>query len=87
MASRGSHEAPVVDGKGELVDYAVRMHQFDPERQLDVELEAGRLGLEDMDELARTVAAIHAAAPRTETDSPWGEFDHLMGPVDANFAP
>ena len=51
MASRGSHEAPVVDGKGELVDYAVRMHQFDPERQLDVELEAGRLGLEDMDEL------------------------------------
>ena len=51
MASRGSHEAPAVDGKGELVDYAVRMHQFDPERQLDVELEAGRLGLEDMDEL------------------------------------
>lgn len=51
VAIRGSHEAPVVDGKGELVDYAVRMHQFDPERQLDVELEAGRLGLEDMDEL------------------------------------
>ena len=38
VAIRGSHEAPVVDGKGELVDYAVRMHQFDLERQLDVEL-------------------------------------------------
>lgn len=83
---RGSLGSPAIGGEGAILDYAVRMRQFDQDRELDLELDAGRLGLDDMDELARTVAAIHDAAPRTEPESPWGEFDHLMGPVKANFA-
>lgn len=82
---RGTVDAPAIDGEGMLLDYAVRMQQFDRSRELDVELEAGTLHLDDMDELAHTVATIHESAPHAAGDSNWGEFDHLMGPVNANF--
>lgn len=83
---RGSADVPVVGGEGELLDYAVRMRQFDPTHELDRELERGKLGLKDMDALARSVAAIHMAAAHAAPDSPWGTREHVMGPVEANFA-
>lgn len=84
----------VIGGKGEVVDYAVRMRRFDSSQRLDALLDAGRLSVDDMSELAEVVARRHAlaaavdAADRRRTIERVGEFaldnfDTLRGTVDA----
>jgi aminoglycoside phosphotransferase family enzyme/predicted kinase len=56
-------ELHVGSGRGELVDYAVRMRQFDESGLLSRELEAGRFGLPQAQELGRWLAALHRGLP------------------------
>jgi len=49
-----------INGNGQPIEYAVRMHRFAEEMRLDKQLEQGRLSVEDMRELATTIAARHA---------------------------
>jgi len=97
VAIRGTPQAPRVEDAGEgapepaqrgadaPIEYAVKMRQFDPERQLDRELAYGRLSAEDMEEVAREVARFHAHAPRAEGTDAWGHPETAMAPVRENF--
>jgi aminoglycoside phosphotransferase family enzyme/predicted kinase len=76
---------PPGDVDAAVLDYAVHMRQFDTSRQLDLELEAGTLMHGDMAELARTVSAAHAGAPRAEAGEAWGTPEKALEPVEANF--
>ncbi|MFP5307204.1 MAG: AAA family ATPase [Gammaproteobacteria bacterium] len=68
----GSGERPRVGGTGEPFEYAVKMSQFAQDQQLDRLLDAGRLGMHEMDTLGEAIGALHAAAPVAGAGSPYG---------------
>jgi hypothetical protein len=53
---------PVVDGDGDVIEYAVKMQQFPQSAQLDAQLDAGLLVDADMLELAEMIAEQHGMA-------------------------
>lgn len=57
-----------VGGKGEAVEYAVRMRRFGQSLRLDHQLEAGKLTVQDMKELALNIANRHMDAPQVDVD-------------------
>jgi aminoglycoside phosphotransferase family enzyme/predicted kinase len=80
-------EGVVIDGDGEVVDYAVRMHQFPDPAQLDRMLEAGTLTVAELRTFAAELATIHAGLPeaRADTTERWGTAAVVRGPVEENF--
>ena len=81
---------PLVGGDGPVVDYAVRMRQFDQRNRLDAQLNEDKLSEGDMDELADIIALRHGATNiigpkgRNETLSNirgamWDNLDALEG--------
>ncbi len=67
VAFTGSAEEPQLAGGGRAIEYAVRMHRFARDEELDVLLAGGRLIRADMHELAASVAAFHAGSARCRT--------------------
>lgn len=61
-----------VEGRGDAVEYAVKMHRFPDGALLSDRLEAGRLATEEVLQLARAVAGFHEHAAAVEPGSPWG---------------
>ena len=70
----GSIEQPALDGDGEIIDYAVKMHQFPQENLLDRLTKRGELNKRQIDAMADTIAAFHheidTAAASSELGSP-----------------
>ena len=58
----GTRDAPVLDGSGPVLDYAVRMRRFPDGSLFSERATAGSLGAADVDRLARLLADFHAAA-------------------------
>jgi hypothetical protein len=71
----GTPAAPVVDGAGQPIEYAVRMRQFRREDELPVLLATGGVGPEDLAALGTAVARFHAGAAIATADSPYGQPD------------
>ena len=65
----GSQEAPVIDGPGPVLEYAVRMQRFAPNALFSEQLAAGTLRADDVDRLAALLADFHERAPRAEAAS------------------
>ncbi|HKT31647.1 MAG TPA: AAA family ATPase [Gammaproteobacteria bacterium] len=82
----GSLQAPVMNGAGAAIEYALHMRQFDRSQQLDALLAAGRLGERDMDSVADYVATFHLGAPRAAAHGPYGVPAELQAAVQDNFA-
>jgi uncharacterized protein len=59
-----------LDGKGETVEWALKMHRFDEDSTLDRLADAGKIDLPIVEELAREIAAAHARAPVVDA-VPW----------------
>ncbi len=59
----GTPDAPVVDGTGEAIDYAVKMRQFPDDCRLDRFTDQRRLNRELVRNLAVEVARFHNSAP------------------------
>ena len=83
----GTPKLPTINGDGSIIDYAVRMKQFDPAMGLDALLERDELRPELLDELAVMVAEFHQSIPRADLDSPWGSPATVIGPMEDNFPP
>ena len=81
----GTPEAPRVGGEGDLLEPAVHMRQFDPEGQLDLQLDRGTLTAADVDVVADLIARFQADAPRAEAADDWGRFPVVMAPVRENY--
>lgn len=65
VAITGSAQQPQFAGDGPAIEYAVRMHRFARDEELDALLAAGRLASADMHELAASVALFHAHSARS----------------------
>ena len=70
----------------DAMDYAVRMHRLPAERMLDHLLQQGAVTAEEIDALARQVAAFHAKAERSDEITAQGAPARLRDLAAANFA-
>ncbi|UOG93739.1 MAG: AAA family ATPase [Candidatus Thiothrix sulfatifontis] len=68
-----------------VVEYAVKMRQFDPAQQLDKLLAADHLPIDDMDEIATRLTQFHQQAERAPSTSPWGTPANILAPMQQNF--
>jgi uncharacterized protein len=85
MAISGTPEAPILDGTGEAIEYAVQMKEFPQEAQLDRVLARGELTAEHIDALALRLVAFHRDIPKAPEASPFGGADRIARPVLDNF--
>ncbi len=81
----GSIEAPRLGGPGPVIEYAVKMRQFDDAQRLDRVLARGGLDAAQVDALARRVAAFHAGLPPAAADSGFGGADNVAFYARQNF--
>ncbi|MGD8568221.1 MAG: AAA family ATPase [Gammaproteobacteria bacterium] len=77
--------AVCVNGEGEIVDYAVRLHQFDTHHQLDHLISDHQLRFEHIDQLAAIVADFHRSVERAPLTSDFGKPEIIHGAVKENF--
>jgi len=62
-----------LEGEGETVDYAVQMKRLDSQQRMDLRLEAGKVGVEEMQQLARQLSAFHREAEQIRQPLPAGQ--------------
>ncbi|MGE5666868.1 MAG: AAA family ATPase, partial [Betaproteobacteria bacterium] len=82
----GSVDRPVVDGKGPVLEWAVRMREFPQHALLSEMLARGELTPAHIDALAAVVERFHDGAARASEDRPWGSAGDVLGVALANFA-
>ncbi|TAL95137.1 MAG: hypothetical protein EPN69_02530 [Rhodanobacter sp.] len=81
----GSVKTPIVDGRGTVLEYAVKMRRFEQDALFDHMLARGALNPELIDGLAERIAAFHAKAPAT-TSPDFGTPDKVLQPALDNFS-
>ena len=74
-----------VGGAGEAVEYALRMRRFPQEALADDAARRGGLEAAQIDALAATIAAFHAAIPAAPAESEFGAPGQVEAPALANF--
>jgi aminoglycoside phosphotransferase family enzyme/predicted kinase len=67
-----------------VVEYAVRMHQFDRSQELSALLSSRTVAVGEVRELARVISDFHARAPIAEPASGYGRYAELVRVVEAN---
>lgn len=72
-------------GQGEIVEYAVQMHQFDIDLALDHLLAQGHLSINAMHTLGVQLATVHAQAQAVEANNTWGSLATVYQPMQENF--
>jgi len=80
-------DKPSVGGKGDVIEYALKMQQFPQSAQLDEQIDDGLLNENDMQELAQTIAAYHRDSKRLDYRSDKDALQRIREPVLDNFAP
>ncbi len=81
----GSESAPRIGGTGSAIEYALRMHQFDPDQQLDQLLARGQLDHTLIDRLIPIIVHFHEQAAIAPTDREFGTPEAVFAPMQQNF--
>ncbi len=77
----GNYLAPKIDGKGAIIEYAVKMRQFPQQAQLDRVLAENRLSFHHMDLLAKKISGFHQNIRIANENHSFGELAHIHSPV------
>lgn len=85
VSFNGEASAPCVNGPGAVLDYAVKMRQFDPASTLDRLDELAQLSVQQVDAIASTLAVFHSSIPSVPSDLPWGRAEAIWQPLAQNF--
>jgi aminoglycoside phosphotransferase family enzyme/gluconate kinase len=85
VAFSGDPDRPVFDGTDPALEYAVRMHRFDPGCTLDRLHEREGLSARLMDTLTLRIADFHEAAEIAPQDSDYGTPAAVLAPMEENF--
>lgn len=81
----GTPQQPVLGGRGEAIEYTVKMAQFPQPARLDRMLEAGRLEPCHMDAFAHMIAEFHRQAAKSAAADSYGEPAQVWQPMAENF--
>lgn len=82
IAITGAEEAPILNGSGEAIEYAVKMVQFPQGARLDRLLEEGRLETPQIDDLASQLALLHGKAAIADPESSFGIPQKVRQPIE-----
>ena len=82
----GTHNAPVIGGGGDIVEWAVKMREFKRGAELSRLLQSGAVTSATIDEIADRVAAFHATCERDTAVDGYGSARAVRGPVRNNLA-
>ncbi len=85
VAITGSAASPRLNGGGAAIEYAVKMRQFQQDRQFDRLLARGELRPGHIDRVAELIAGFHTQAAVAGPDSPYGKPDSVWQPVAENY--
>ena len=81
----GSHESPIIAGDGNVIEYAVKMVQFDTAKELDLVLSKGGVTTELTNELAEDLADFHLRIDRASMKSDFGSPTVIRHRIKDNF--
>ena len=84
--TRDGNRLRIGSNRGEVVDHAVRMVQFDPREELDALVERGEVRCEELDALGTQIAAVHSHAARSDSGSGFGSPARVRQVLLDNFA-
>ena len=84
--TRSPGNSPLMNGKVNAIEYAVKMMQFPWEAQLDRILDRNELKPFHLDAFAQIIAIFHKTAQRAATETAYGDLEHLSQPVYENFS-
>jgi aminoglycoside phosphotransferase family enzyme/predicted kinase len=79
-------EGQVVEGHGEVVDYAVHMRRLSDADRADLRLAEGRLAWSELEALVRRLVRFHAGAAQSEVIARFGSVESVATNVQENFA-
>lgn len=82
----GSADSPHIGGNGDIIDYAVKMRQFDNEQLADHLAKKGQLRSDHIRAIAKTLAGFHQSLPAIEPQSPLGSAEDLFAAAQENFS-
>ena len=85
VAITGTIDEPVIDGKGPVLEYAVKMREFPQDALASRVLDRNELGVADIDMLAAKVAAFHATSEKAAADSTFGAPETILRAALANY--
>ena len=85
VAITGTIDEPVIDGKGPVLEYAVKMREFPQDALASRVLDRNELGVADIDMLAAKVAAFHATSQKAAADSTFGAPETILRAALANY--
>ncbi len=77
---------PKLGAGGEVIEYAVRMREFEQASQFDRLLDTGRLSAAHIDALALRIAEFHTGVAVAGPESKHGRPDAVQAPVEENFS-
>ena len=86
VAITGSVQAPAIGGSGPVIEYAVKMRQFDQDNLLSRLLTRDALTRDHIDALAQAVASFHAHTDRALTTAAFGTPKAILEPALQNFS-
>ncbi len=81
----GSVEKPLLNGSGDVIEYAVKMVEFPQEALLHHALERGEVSDEIIDTLTMDIAHFHKMAKLADEESPFGTPWNIHQPQKNNF--
>lgn len=86
VAITGSLDHPQLNGAGEVIEYAVKMQQFEHGMEFDQLIKQDKLTREHIDELATRAASFHQSLEGTAADTAFGTIDAIREPMLENFS-
>jgi len=86
VAIRGTPLQPRFDGAEPVIEYAVKMQEFEQPQRVDALLARNQLGSGDLEQFAADLAALHAMAPQAQADMTFGTAEAVWAPMAENFA-
>lgn len=85
VSVHGDPEHPVIEGEGPLLEYAVKMQQFDTADRMDLVTARGELTVAHIDQLAQLVVRFHESIPIAGLDTHFGTLEVIRQRVMQNF--
>lgn len=85
VAIHGTPQQPRFAGGGPVIEYAVKMLEFDQQQRVDALLASNQLGIDDIGRFAFDLAALHTQAPRATAETAFGTALTVWAPMAENF--
>lgn len=82
----GTEQQPILNNSGTVIEYAVKMRQFEEDKTFDLLLAQNQLSCENIKQTAKIIAAFHSEIVSTAGDTDFGGADTVMQFVRENFS-